>query len=105
MRENQPYFRNKLKSEKKIRALSVQFFSSWENFGKICFFPSVVSTSFWGKICQMFHLTKIEKQHCLQPSLKKLKVPVSVLATGNEHPPTHHPLDAHYYPVLDDHYY
>jgi len=75
------------------------------------FFPSVVSTYFLDKIRQMFHLTKIEKQYCSQlkyyflgPTQKGQGGSVRA-ATVNQHPPTHHPLDAHYYSVLDDHYY
>jgi len=57
----------------------------------------------------MFHPTKIEKQYCSQLKYYFLGLTqegegASVRAV-NQHPPTHHPLDAHYYSVLVDHYY
>jgi hypothetical protein len=83
-----------------------------ENFGKICFFSQLVSIYFLDKIRQMFHITKIEKHYCLQ--LKYYFVGLTqeegeganIRAGHSEPAPTrHHPLDAHSYSVLDDHYY
>jgi hypothetical protein len=42
------------------------FFLVWEILEESVFLSSVLSTYFFGKIRKMFHLTKTEKQYCLQ---------------------------------------